>query len=105
MPAAKYDLETRERALRLYHDALKEEGATKSGTRMKIGAMLDIKPATLHNWIRKAEADNASQVSLSEAEKDVEFKRLRRENSQLKEAIEILNLASAFSPRPSSTAH
>ena len=40
MTVAKYDQETRERALRLYYEAVAEDGATKSGARRKIGGML-----------------------------------------------------------------
>ncbi|MGV0412264.1 hypothetical protein [Corynebacterium marquesiae] len=49
MTVAKYDQETRERALRLYYETVAEDDATKSGARRKIGGMLDINPATLHN--------------------------------------------------------
>ena len=48
MPVAKYDQETRARAA-LYYETVAEDDATKSGARRKIGGMLDINPATLHN--------------------------------------------------------
>gem|GEM_PF-5809278 len=44
-------------------------------------------------------------VEQSVAEKDAELATLRKENARLKEANEILKLASAFSPRRSSTAN
>lgn len=95
MPAAKYDQDTRERGLRLYHDALGEEGATKTGARAKVGGMLDIKPATLHNWIRKAKAAATVETTATQEEQAAELAKLRKENAQLKEANEILKLASA----------
>lgn len=49
MSTAQYDVATRERALRLYYEAVAEDGAPKSGTRRKTGGMLDIKPTSLHN--------------------------------------------------------
>ena len=96
MTTSKYDQATRERALRMYYETLAEDGATKAGSRRKIGGMLDIKPATLHNWIRKAEAEAQEGKTQTEKEKDAELAQLRKENRQLKEANEILKLASAF---------
>lgn len=51
----KYDAETRERAVRMYRDRLGEHGGSKIGARRHVGELLDIKPATLRNWI---EADD-----------------------------------------------
>lgn len=96
MTVAKYDQETRERALRLYYEAVAKDGATKSGARRKIGGILDINPATLHNWIRKTFATNAQAMAESEQDKDAELAQLRKDNRQLKQANEILKLASAF---------
>ena len=45
MAVAKYDQDTRERALRLYYEVVAEDGATNSGAHRKIGGMLDINPA------------------------------------------------------------
>ncbi|AWB84284.1 transposase [Corynebacterium liangguodongii] len=77
----KYDQQTRERALRLDHEALGEGGTSKAGTCRKIGAMLDINPATLHNWIRRAENKAQADKTASEADKDAERAQLRRENA------------------------
>lgn len=96
MTVAKYVQETREHALGLYYEAVAEDGATKSGVHRKIGGMLDITPATLHNWIRKAEATNAQAMAESEQEKDAELAQLRKDNRQLKEQTRSSKLASAF---------
>lgn len=72
-----------------------EEGATKTGARAKVGGMLDIKPATLHNWIRKAKAAATVETTATQEVQAAELAKLRKENAQLKEANEILKLASA----------
>lgn len=60
---------------------------------------------TLQSWICKVELNQAAARSVSEGEKDRELAALRKENAQLKEANEILRLASAFSPRRSVIAY
>ncbi|MBM7365731.1 transposase-like protein [Gordonia hydrophobica] len=53
----KFDQETRERAVRMYDDRLKEnDGESKLGARRHVGSLLDINPATLRNWIDADEA-------------------------------------------------
>ena len=57
----KFDQETRERAVRMYRDRLKEnDGESKLGARRHVGALLDINPATLRNWI---DADDRARMS------------------------------------------
>ncbi|QPK80104.1 IS3 family transposase [Corynebacterium lizhenjunii] len=96
MGTMRFDQETKDRALRLYYEAVAEEGATKIGARRKIGGMLDINPATLNNWILKAEKEAAASSLAAEQDKDAEIARLRKEVKQLTEANEILRLASGF---------
>ena len=46
----KFDQETRERAVRMYHDRRKDNDAeSKSNARRHVGTLLDINPATLRN--------------------------------------------------------
>lgn len=66
--------------------------------RRKTGGTLHIEPATLHNWIRKAGVTEVETTTQTEQEKDTELNQLRRENKQLKQANEIVKLASAFRP-------
>ena len=47
----KFDEETRARAVRLYTDRLRDHGESKLTARKHVGALLDINPATLRNWI------------------------------------------------------
>jgi transposase len=52
MPAPrKFDEETRARVVRLYTDRLRDHGESKLTARKHVGALLDINPATLRNWI------------------------------------------------------
>ncbi|KAB3520970.1 hypothetical protein GC425_06990 [Corynebacterium sp. zg254] len=99
MGTMRFDQETKDRALRLYYEALAEDGAMKIGARHKIGGTFDINPATLNNWILKAGMEAAVSSCAAERDKDAEIARLCQENKQLTEANEILRLASAFSPQ------
>lgn len=69
MSTAQYDEATRARVLGLYYEAVAEESTTKSAIRRKIGGMHDINPATLHNWISKAEAAEVEATTQTEQEK------------------------------------
>ncbi|MGC0367143.1 transposase [Rhodococcus sp. 27YEA15] len=92
----KFDAETRERAVRMYLDRLEEYGEPKVTARKHVGALLDINPATIRNWIEKNDPVTDSSVPASGADRDEELKALRRENSELRRANEILKTASAF---------
>ncbi|MFI0479400.1 transposase [Actinomadura sp. 9N215] len=69
----------------------------KSGQPVRqIAADLGIHREALRTWVRQAEADTGKRPEqLTSAERD-ELKRLRKENSELKRANEILKAASAF---------
>ena len=51
----KYDRGFRDRAVRMYRDRLAEAGESKLGARRNVGALLDLNPATLRNWVEDAE--------------------------------------------------
>ncbi|SPJ41374.1 hypothetical protein CHUV2995_02188 [Corynebacterium diphtheriae subsp. lausannense] len=89
----------------MYFDILAEGAPSKTAALREVEAKTGIKTTTLRNWARKAETTNQEAIELSDTEKDAELEKLRRENKQLKNANEILKLASAFSPKRSSTAH
>ena len=96
-PPRKFDAETRARAVRLYEDRLRDHGESKLTARRHVGAMLDINPATLRNWIegerpRLEDAGPSGDGSVSAEE----FRALQKENAELRRANEILKTASAF---------
>ena len=92
----KFDAETRERAVRMYRDRLTEQGDTKIAARKHVGAVLDINPATIRNWVEKNDLPSGPNESESGSDRDAELKALRRENSELRRANDILKTASAF---------
>lgn len=96
MATNSYDQETKDRAVRLYFDQLADGATSKSAARRAVEAATGIKQTTLRNWVTVVEKKNDTAVQQSDAEKDAELKALRKENSRLKEANEILKMASAF---------
>ena len=89
MPAPrKYDQETRARAVRMYFERIRDLGESKLTARRAVGAVLDINPATLRNWVEREEIDTGVRPGVT-TEASEELKALRRAN-------EILKTASAF---------
>ncbi len=98
----RYPPEVRKKALRLALDHLDEYPSAYAAAQA-IGPMVNVHPETLRVWIVKAEAEPGRRQpiapeGLSTAER-AELDRLRRENRDLKQANEILTLASAFFAR------
>jgi transposase-like protein len=91
----KFDEETRARAVRLYTDRLRDHGESKLAARRHVGQLLDIKPATLRNWIEADERATRPDTGTS-ADDATELRRLRQEVAELRRANEILKTASAF---------
>ena len=94
----KFDEETRARAVRLYADRLRDHRESKLAARQHVGQLLDVKPATLRNWIEAEEraAQPAGSGAASAVEDAAELRRLRQEVAELRRANEILKTASAF---------
>lgn len=91
----KFDEASRQRALGMYRDRL-AEGDSKLRARKHVGALLDINPATLRNWVEKDDPTSPAGGGGSETDPATELSRLRRENAELRRANEILKTASAF---------
>ncbi|MGL4174125.1 MAG: transposase [Actinomycetota bacterium] len=94
----KYDQEFRDRAVRMYRDRLEQGGTSLLGARRQVGALLDLKPATLRNWVEEGEraegtrpAATASRPSDSE-----EVRGLKRRVAELERANDILKTSAAF---------
>jgi transposase len=96
----RYPPEVREKALRLALNHLDEYPSAYAAAHA-IGPMVDVHPETLRVWILKAKADPSGQPTPPPApsiERE-ELDRLRKENRELKQANELLKLASAFFAR------
>ena len=94
----KFDEETRARAVRLYTDRLRDHDESKLAARRHVGQLLDIKPATLRNWIEAEKRAGAPGAGLGSGDSVdmAEVRRLRAEVAELRRANEILKTASAF---------
>jgi transposase len=91
----KYDEETRARAVRMYTERIRDLGESKLTARRAVGAVLDINPATLRNWVERKEIDTGVRPRVT-TQASEELQVLRRENAELRRANEILKTASAF---------
>ena len=99
----KYDAETRERAVRLYAERLREHPGSKLEARRHVAALLDINQGTLRNWVEERDTDHRGRASHGDGHGEVgalsvdqELRALRREVAELRRANEILKTASAF---------
>ena len=98
----RYPPEVREKAVRLALERLAEYESPYAAAKA-IGPMVDVHYETLRVWIKKALAERSQPVAqpsqgLPPAERE-ELLRLRKEVRDLKQANEILKLASAFFAR------
>jgi transposase len=94
----KYDGEFRERAVRMYRDRLEQDpGGSKLGARRHVGALLDLKPATLRNWVEEAERAAGERAPRPQTATDSEdVKALKRRVAELERANDILRTSAAF---------
>jgi transposase-like protein len=86
--------EVRERAVRLVFEQIKDnepQWPVICSVAQKIGCTAE----SLRRWVRQTERDAGKREGLTMRERE-EFKRLQRENRELKKANEILRLASAY---------
>ena len=93
----RYPPEQRERAVRMVLDHLDEYRSVYSACQV-IGPKLGIGAESLRNWTKQAQID-ANQVPGVTSVEQQGIKDLERENRELKEANEILKLASIFFAR------
>ena len=90
----KYSPEVRERAVRLVQEARKDypsQWAAVESITPKIGCAA----VTLHEWVKRYEIDAGIRDGVPSAERE-RIKSLEREVKELRQANEILRLASAF---------
>ena len=101
--STKFSPEVRERAARMVQEHRAEYPslwAAIESIAPKIGCV----PQTLNDWVRRAEIDAGARHGVTTDERE-RVKALERGVKELRRANEILKLASAFSPRRSSTAN
>jgi transposase len=55
------DEETRAPAVRMYQDRIRDLGESKLTARRQVGAVLDITPATLRDWVEREEIDTGAR--------------------------------------------
>jgi transposase len=82
----------------MYLERILDLGESKLTARCAVGAVLDINPATLRNWVEREEIDTGVRPGVT-TEASEELKALRREVAELRRANEILKTASALSFR------
>lgn len=89
-----YSPEVRERAVRLVQEARKEYPSLWSAIE-SIAPKIGCSAQTLHEWVKKHEIDAGMRDGVTPAERE-RIKALEREVKELRQANEILRLASAF---------
>ena len=92
--ANKFSPEIRERAVRLVQEARKDH-PSQWATIESIAGKVGCAAVTLHDWVKKHEIDSGQRDGVTTAERE-RIKALERENKELRQANEILRLASAF---------
>lgn len=100
----KFDPETRERAVQMYHHRLAQTDDSKWAARRHVGELLGINQATLRNWIEDRHFSTHRTTDVTPGDPAAELLPCVKENAELRRANEILKTASAFSPRRRSTA-
>lgn len=97
----KYNLEFRERAVRMYRDRLAEGEDSKVGARRHVGSLLDLNPATLRNWIEDEERRQGTLApsGATRAADSAEVKALKKRVAELERANDILTTSAAFFAR------
>jgi transposase-like protein len=92
----KYDQEFRERAVRMYRDRLAEGETSQLGARRHVGALLDLNPATLRNWVQEADRAEGSRPAPARTSESEEVRALKKRVAELERANDILKTSAAF---------
>ncbi len=86
---SKWPPEFRERAVQMYRES---EGRTISEVALELG----IGSETFRKWVRQDEADRGERNDRPTSAEQMEVRKLRRENAELRRTNEILKLATSF---------
>jgi transposase len=90
-----YPLELKERAVRLVHETIAEQGGQRHGAVGKVAAQLGIGAESLRHWVEQADIDAGTRPGLSTTDRE-RIHELERENFELRRANEILKSAATF---------
>lgn len=90
----KYSSEMRERALRMLAEARPDHPNLMSALR-HVSGLLGMSAETLRVWQRRSEVDAGERAGVT-TDAAAELQRLKRENTELRKANEILKAASVF---------
>jgi len=91
---SRYSPEVRERAVRMVFEQREQHGSQWAAI-ASIAPKIGCSTQTLCNWVRQHERDTGQRDGITTAEAE-RIKQLEREVRELKQANEILRLASAF---------
>jgi transposase len=94
MNTKRYSPEVRERAVRLFEQALHEHSSRWAAT-CSVAEKIGCTTESLHRWVKQADIDEGRRNGLSTGNGE-EMKALKREVKELRRANEILKTASAF---------
>lgn len=94
----KYDQEFRDRAVRMYRDRLEQGETSLLGARRHVGALLDLNPATLRNWVEDADRAEGTRPAAAGTTRldSEEVRALKRRVAELERANDILRTSAAF---------
>jgi len=90
----KFDPATKDRAVRMLIEAIPEHN-NKTAAVAHVAGLLGLSPETLRTWARRAEIDAGRMPGVTSDMLD-ENRRLKRENTELRKANEVLKAASVF---------
>lgn len=99
----KYSQEFKAKAIRLVRDHVKDYESEWAAIKTVAGR-LGMTPETLRKWLRRDEIDNGERTGTTTAEQ-VQIRRLKRENAELRRTNEILKAASSFFAREMDSQH
>jgi transposase len=90
----KFEPEMKSHALRMFAEALPDH-PSKTEAAKHVGELLGTSPETLRTWACREEIDAGLAPGIT-SEAELEIRRLKRENAELRTANEILKAASVF---------
>lgn len=91
----RYPPELRERAVRMVHQQIAEQGGERFGVITRVARQLGVGTESLRNWVNQAEVDGGQRPGLTTEERR-RIAELEREVRELRRANEILKAASIF---------